>query len=383
MCSKYTIACYPFLTHVNLAPLGYPVRTMTATTTAPFAILRTAKLSSLGSISASGSHAIRVAGFAENADPTRTADNICLRGSPVDPYDDVTERLRQVVGVDETGEMRPTRKNGVLCIEFLLTASPEFFQGKSRDEVMQWAEAQDKFLHDKFGLNYVSAHLHLDETTPHVSAYVIPEVKGKLNCREILGGRAKCSALQTEYANEMRRFGLRRGVAGSKAKHQPIKKFYSELNDVSATAEEAIKKLRLAVPKPLKVAEKQGFLETEESYQARKTAVDTANRKYLGDWNKRQLDKMQSVVSDIAKQSVVARMENHNLTQENRRLRAALADVTQEKIILEEQTKLIDDPRQTLTKDEISVLRKLDVSLVAQRLNYPGRFHSRRTQLTW
>lgn len=131
------------------------------------------------------------------------------------------------------------------------------------------------------------------------------------------------------------------------------------------------------------MAEKQGFLETEESYQARKTAVDTANRKYLGDWNKRQLDKMQSVVSDIAKQSVVARMENHNLTQENRRLRAALADVTQEKIILEEQTKLIDDPRQTLTKDEISVLRKLDVSLVAQRLNYPGRFHSRRTQLTW
>lgn len=373
MCSKYTFHAIIILPHENLAPLGYLVRTMTATATAPYAILRTAKLSSLGSISSSGSHAVRVDGFAENADPTRTEKNVCLRGSPSDPYDDVLERLRDVVGVDaETGEMKPTRKNGVLCIEFVLTTSPGFFQGKSHAEVMQWAEAQDKFLHDKFGKNYVSGYLHLDETTPHVSAYVIPEVEGKMNCRAILGGRDKCSALQTEYAKEMQRFGLVRGIEGSKAQHQPIKKFYAELNTVSATADEAIKSLRLETPKPPKVPEKRGFLESEESYQARKTAVDKENRAYLIGWHKRQLTKMESVVADLAKQTVVAKMENHNLLQENRSLSRDLADVTQDKVALEEQAKLMDDPRQTLTKDEISVLRKLDVSLVAQRLNYPG-----------
>lgn len=37
--------------------------------------------------------------------------------------------------------------------------------------------------------NVVHAALHMDESTPHIAAYIVPEKDGKLNCREFLGGR--------------------------------------------------------------------------------------------------------------------------------------------------------------------------------------------------
>ena len=125
------------------------------------------------------------------------------------------------------------RKNGVVAIEFLITASPEIM--KELPEEAQDAYFQDslKWLQDKHGVeNVVYAGIHRDETTPHMYAYVVPlDGKGKLNCRSFYGERDALSKMQDDFHQKVgQRFGLDRGIKGSKAKHQDIKRYYSELN---------------------------------------------------------------------------------------------------------------------------------------------------------
>ncbi len=53
--------------------------------------------------------------------------------------------------------------------------------------------------------------------------------RGHLNARELFSP-SKLRELQTEYARAMAPLGLRRGVAGSKARHEPIRQYYTRVN---------------------------------------------------------------------------------------------------------------------------------------------------------
>ena len=60
------------------------------------------------------------------------------------------------------------RKDSVRVVEALVTASPEFFKGKSRSEVKAYFEYALKFLESKQSPDtFLSAVVHMDEKTPH------------------------------------------------------------------------------------------------------------------------------------------------------------------------------------------------------------------------
>ena len=121
------------------------------------------------------------------------------------------------------------RKNAVLALEYLITASPEVMAAKNRSE-------QDRYLHDsldwlreKHGAdNVFCAAVHRDETTPHLVAYVMPkDESGKLNCRKFLGERGALREMQSDFADRVgKQHGLNRGIQGSKAKHERVSRFY-------------------------------------------------------------------------------------------------------------------------------------------------------------
>lgn len=127
------------------------------------------------------------------------------------------------------------RKNAVIAYDMLLAASPEFFDGKTPGQVTEWAEASLQWACRKFGRqNIKAAVLHLDEQetgSPHLSLLVIPEVNQKLNARYYTGGREKLRALWTEYAVDMKPFGLVRGREFSPAKHKQIKDYYADIRE--------------------------------------------------------------------------------------------------------------------------------------------------------
>jgi hypothetical protein len=136
---------------------------------------------------------------------------------------------------DRIGDQK-IRKDGVLCVEILLTASPEYFRPGDRgkaglwdsQQLKDWKRANQDWLSAKFGDRLVRAELHLDESTPHIHAYLVPlDEKGKLNCKSIFGGREKLSLFQDSYAAAMRPLGLERGIRGSRATHTEVKEYYA------------------------------------------------------------------------------------------------------------------------------------------------------------
>lgn len=123
------------------------------------------------------------------------------------------------------------RKNAVRAIEVMLTFSPGAVEtGQLRD----WAGANMSWLEQTFGgrQNIIDAQLHMDETTPHIHAMVIPiDERGKLNARAFLGGNNhRMRDIQTEYAKAMEKFGLKRGISReiTRAKHQSHLRWIAE-----------------------------------------------------------------------------------------------------------------------------------------------------------
>ncbi len=196
----------------------------------PHAIARIAKLNS-GNIASSEQHTKRVR-ETPNANPE--IQNIRLGGQPETkdcPTLDTIVRER-------IGE-QTIRKNAVLCVEMLLTASPEYFRpdDPSRAGAYQpqrledFQQAVHQWLDEQYGDRIVRAELHLDEATPHIHAYLVPlDERGKLNCRGLFGGREKLSKFQDSYAEALSPLGLERGIKGSRAKHTDIKQYYAAVN---------------------------------------------------------------------------------------------------------------------------------------------------------
>ena len=151
------------------------------------------------------------------------------------------------------------RKDAVLCVEYLITASPDWIGWNKLDEQKYFNDAK-KWLENKHGKdNVIATTIHRDESTPHMIAYVVPLVEGKLNAKHFLGGREKLSKMQTDFADNVgRSVGLVRGLEGSKAEHQTIKQYYANVNTAVKISPDIV----------LDVPEKR-LLESKESYENR------------------------------------------------------------------------------------------------------------------
>ena len=195
-------------------------------------IIRAEKHKSIGQLKTREAHTFRTRPT-PNADPAKIKKNKLLFG--LENYSSYAEER-----LDEYKNANSVRKDAVVAIEYLLTASPEFFDVGPKPErdkrLKTWCDAQVDFIKKQHGAeNVLCMYLHLDEKTPHIEAYVLPiDPKGKLNCKHFLGGAKKLSDLQTAYADHNKGLGLSRGLGGSQATHTDIKKFYAMITDKAA-----------------------------------------------------------------------------------------------------------------------------------------------------
>jgi len=115
-----------------------------------------------------------------------------------------------------------------------------------------WCADNLEWLRRTFGAeNVVSAVLHMDEATPHIHAAVVPIVTGERRklrkpktdepdkrkyrtkstarprlCADDVMSRVKLKEYQNTYAAAMAKYGLQRGIDGSKARHVTTQEFY-------------------------------------------------------------------------------------------------------------------------------------------------------------
>lgn len=187
-----------------------------------FAILRVQKLKSVVAVRRSMKHAHREQDT-PNADSERTPDNTHIGAQSADE------------GVAKVAALLPEkrRSDAVLCVEYLVTASPEAMAGKSREEQDAYLGDALAWIRERHGAaNVVYAGIHRDETTPHLYAYAVPldADTGRLNAKKWLGGAKALSQMQTEFADRIgKRHGLERGIEGSKATHQRVKRHYAAI----------------------------------------------------------------------------------------------------------------------------------------------------------
>ncbi|MDH6313099.1 MULTISPECIES: MobV family relaxase [Bacteroidales] len=191
-----------------------------------------------------------------NVDPNRIHLNKKLIEFP-EGVKDRTEAIRHRLGT--AGLTRQVGKNQVQVIRIMLSGTPEDMK-RIQDEgrLDEWCNDNVDWLEKTYGAeNVVAATLHMDETTPHIHASVVPIVQGerrqkdskkkkqelnqtdkpkrkykkkdpnrvRLCCDDVMA-KAKLIEYQDSYGEAMNKYGLIRGVKGSDARHITLTEFY-------------------------------------------------------------------------------------------------------------------------------------------------------------
>lgn len=189
---------------------------------ANFAILRAQKLKSGAAVYRSMKHSFR-----EQETPNANPE---LLGQNEHFY---AQNVKEGMAAFRARLPASYRKDAVQCIEYLMTASPEAMQGKSRQEQDAYLLDGLRWLRERHGAeNVIYAGIHRDETTPHMYAYVVPidASTGRLNAKKWLGGAKALSQMQTDFVRDVgAKHGLVRGIEHSKARHTRVQAFYAAL----------------------------------------------------------------------------------------------------------------------------------------------------------
>ncbi len=205
-----------------------------------YAIMRIEKIKSRREMNSRYKHNFREYDVA-NANPSLSSNN----REPIDMFGKTYERVFD----DEIARMRMEgaitsniRKDAVLGYEVMLTYSRD----KMDMDIDEWVEKNVEWLQrtfnpkdnriiiddtkEAYSNNVKSVVVHMDESTPHIHAFVVPiDDKGRLNAKFYTGDRIKLQNLQTEYSRYMSGFSLERGQEKSVTHHQDVTRYYNNL----------------------------------------------------------------------------------------------------------------------------------------------------------
>lgn len=119
------------------------------------------------------------------------------------------------------------RKDSTRFVDTLITASPEFFKGKTVKAIVEYFTHALEFMKTKVRPdNIFTAVIHMDEANPHMHLCFVPLTEdNRLTAKEILGNRVKLSKWQDEFHEYMNKFypELERGISSqlTNRKHIP------------------------------------------------------------------------------------------------------------------------------------------------------------------
>lgn len=181
---------------------------------------------------------------------SETANNACLyRKHHLDIDASIALEISHLDG-------KKPRKDAVVALEMILSASPEYFRPDDpaavgtydKDRLKAWTDKNLEAIKNKFGNRLVQVDLHLDESTPHMHIIVIPTIEKEMSRRRTKaqieagkkaetytakrldaksltkkGGEYDYSHLQDYFAEAVEPLDIKRGIKGSRAAHSKLK----------------------------------------------------------------------------------------------------------------------------------------------------------------
>ncbi|HBB7367181.1 TPA: plasmid recombination protein [Escherichia coli] len=218
-------------------------------------------------ITAVNNHNMRLS-IEENIDPKKSHLNRLLIGSD--------NTRKDIMGYIEANDIKIRNKDTIVFNEFILTASPEFFfdkngKRKSRSEYKSdlddWIKTQIEYLNrSEYGI-CVNAVLHLDESTPHIHAIVLPIKDGKLNNKSFWRGKNSYSRLIDSYNKANKKYGLKRGEKAEETliTHTTLKEYREIIKQDIAEEKKFFNELSANI---LNVPERKNIIGLEKKYSA-------------------------------------------------------------------------------------------------------------------
>lgn len=274
----------------------------------------------------------------KNVDETKTHLNKELIQFPKE----VENRTQAIqYRLDNAKLKRKIADNQVRAIRIMLSGSPEDMKRiEDSGRIDEWCKDNLDWLKDTFGKeNLVSAVLHLDESTPHIHATVVPIVTGKSRkaklkeekqepagkkkyktkdpnatrlCVDDVMTRVKLKEYQNTYAERMQAYGLERGIEGSEARHITQPQYYRELYLKNKTMQEDIAVLlQQKEAEQRKLEELKSQVKKQEVVKSAKSAIlsifSNSEKEKLENENQELKDK----VDNLDKELIKVRSDNY------------------------------------------------------------------------
>ena len=136
------------------------------------------------------------------------------------------------------------KSNNVIADELLFTATNEFFNNMTKEDIKEWADTCMEFVYNDLGYKkeqVLHATVHMDEKTPHIHCVVVPLIKKydkrtnteryTISKKQYIRDKIHLSELQDKYHKRLtdKGYDLERGIKGSDSKHIEIKE-YKKIN---------------------------------------------------------------------------------------------------------------------------------------------------------
>lgn len=167
------------------------------------------------------------------------------------PHADYEDEVQARIDESYKGTRR-VRKDAVRLVEGIVTASPEFFEEASAEEVRDFFEDALGFCREEFGeSNLVHFTVHMDEETPHAHFGFVPLRDGKLSWKGFFPDKAALGAMQDRFYGRVGTlYGLSRGekrLEGQPARrHKSVAEYKAESRRVQAELDEKAELLESA-----------------------------------------------------------------------------------------------------------------------------------------
>lgn len=188
-------------------------------------------------------------------DPTRTRMNreMC-------PHADYEGEVQARIDAGYSGT-RKVRKDAVRLVEGIVTASPEFFEGASDEEVRGFFDSAFEFCREEFGeSNMVHFTVHMDEETPHAHFGFVPLRDGKLSWKGFFPDKAALGAMQDKFYERVGALyglsrGEKRGDGEPVRRHKSVAEYKAENRRVQAELDEKSERLEAVTAELAAVSE--------------------------------------------------------------------------------------------------------------------------------
>ncbi|WP_254260313.1 MobV family relaxase [Listeria fleischmannii] len=137
------------------------------------------------------------------------------------------KHVQDIIASQRTSQ-RAIRKDAVLVHTWIISSDTAFFEELSPSETKRYFEVATQYFADRYGTqNIAYAHVHLDETTPHMHIGIVPMTEdGRLSAKTLFSRNA-LREIQGQLASvlQMEGFDIQRGEENSKREHLSVAEF--------------------------------------------------------------------------------------------------------------------------------------------------------------